>query len=203
MEAVARPNALKAFVVITDDDSSMAADAFDTALLAKSPEMFGNAQSRKYVYNSVCGWKEGTPVPGNTKCPGTAEAGAHHQRASVLTGGLVESVCKTDYGAVLTSIAKKVGERLACEFAVPIASGSQAPDPSKVAVKFTSASAPAKLLTQVTDASKCASVPDAWFYDDNAKPTRILLCPSTCSAAGTTTGAKVTAELGCKVPAPR
>ncbi len=199
----ARPAALKAFVVITDDESDMTTEAFDAALLAMPGGTFGTQGARNYVYNSVCGWKEGTAVPGGTKCPGTADAGRRHQGASLLSGGIVESVCKADYGAVLTSIAKKVTERLACEFAVPVASGSQAPDPTKVAVKLSAATAAPKLLTPVTDVSKCAQVPDAWFYDDNTKPTRIVLCKSTCDAAAALGNAKVDAQLGCVVPAPR
>ncbi|MFO0680044.1 MAG: vWA domain-containing protein [Polyangiaceae bacterium] len=199
----ARKDALKAIVVITDDESNASAELFDLAMVTKADGMFGTAGARKYVYNAICGWKEGTPVPGSTKCAGTADAGKIHQQAAVMTGGLVESLCKDDYAAVLDNVAKKVGDRLACEFAMPVASGTQTVDPTKIAVKLTAGGAAEKLLTQVTDASKCAQVPDAWFYDDNTKPTRIQLCPTTCDTASKEKSAKVDVALGCKVPTPR
>jgi hypothetical protein len=43
--------------------------------------------------------------------------------------------------------------------------------------QYTPSSASPRHLTQVTDEAKCASVPDAWYYDDNAKPTRVILFP--------------------------
>ena len=58
-------------------------------------------------------------------------------------------------------------------------------------------------LTQVTDASKCAANANAWYYDDNAKPTKIILCPTTCTDLNAKAGSKIEALVGCAAPPPK
>ena len=38
---------------------------------------------------------------------------------------------------------------------------------------------------------------------DNANPTKILFCPTTCAAAGADTGGKLEVAVGCKAPPPK
>ena len=57
-------------------------------------------------------------------------------------------------------------------------------------------------LVQVTDASKCNAVQDGWHFDDPDRPTRIVLCASTCTSANDAADAKIEALTGCKAPAP-
>lgn len=50
LEDVLRPEAFKAIIPITDDNSALAAASFDTSLLAKAPTgMFGTATARNYA----------------------------------------------------------------------------------------------------------------------------------------------------------
>jgi hypothetical protein len=46
-------------------------------------------------------------------------------------------------------------------------------------------------------------VDDGWYYDDADSPTKIILCPTACSAANATKNSKLEAVVGCKTPAPR
>ena len=46
-----------------------------------------------------------------------------------------------------------------------------------------------------------AAVADAWYYDNNTAPTKILLCPTTCTGLANTS--KVQALVGCKAPPPK
>jgi hypothetical protein len=55
----------------------------------------------------------------------------------------------------------------------------------------------------VTDKAKCGSVTDGWYYDNNADPTKIVLCPSMCTTANAAPGSKIEALVGCKAPLPR
>jgi len=196
-----RPDAWKIFVEVTDDESEMTADAFDAALLAKPPAgMFGTAQARRYIFHSIVGWEPGSPLGSSTKCSTSEGPGTEYQKLSQLTGGIVDSVCKTDYSGVLDQLATGITDRLACELSLP--AGATA-DPSTLVVQLTPSGAGPRPLTQVTDPSKCGSIPDAWYYDDNAKPTKVVLCPSTCQATSTDVGAKLSALVGCKAPPPR
>ncbi|MBS2017320.1 MAG: hypothetical protein JST00_30835 [Deltaproteobacteria bacterium] len=202
-QAWLRPTAYKVFIEVTDDNSSLAWATFDTQLLAKSSAQFGTATSRRYIFNSICGWSKGTPVLSGTKCGSAVNTGDQYQNLSKLTGGVVDSVCETDYSGVFDNIAKGLVTKLGCEFAFPKETGGKPADPSKVVVKYTPGGGATKPLTQVTDASKCGTIADAWYYDDNTKPTKIVFCPTTCTSAGGDTGGKLEIAVGCQAPPPK
>jgi hypothetical protein len=196
-----RPRAYKVFVEVTDDQSSLPTAQFDSALLAKTPaRMFGTAASRKYVFHSIVGWQEGTPLLSDTKCSTAVATGSVYQELSKLTGGIVDSVCKPDFSGTLDNIAKGINEKVGCAIDVPTAVTA---DPTKMVVRSTEPGGAETKLTQVTDASKCATTANAWYYDDNANPSSILLCPSTCAAANAKVGTKIEALVGCAAPPPR
>ena len=201
-----RPDSTKIFVEVTDDRSNKPYTEFDLELVQKKPDgMFGThqngvVQTRKYIWHSIVSKPFAEPVPSSKVCSGAAGQSVDYQQLSKLTGGLIDEVCKTDYSGVLDNIAKNVVEKLGCELTYPKA---EAADPTKLVVQFTPSGKPAQALTQVTDVSKCAQVQDGWYYDDNANPTKIILCPTMCTTANATPGSKLEALVGCKAPAPR
>ena len=196
-----RPEATKVFVEVTDDESNMSAEAFDAALLAKMPAgMFGTEQNRNYIFHSIISKPANVAAPSSKMCPTGAGTSLEYQKLSTLTNGLMDEVCKADYSAVLDNIAKGIVDKVGCELGYPTA---EAADPSKVVVRLTVNGQAARDLVQVTDASKCEQVQDGWYYDVPSKPTKIILCGSTCSAANAADDAKLEALVGCKAPAPR
>lgn len=196
-----RQDATKVFIEVTDDRSDMAYTAFDTQLLAKLPAgVFGTATARNYIFHSIISKPAGDAIPSNKVCSGAAGPSVDYQMLSQLTGGIVDEVCKTDYSGVLNNIAKGITDKLGCTLTYPT---SDASDPTKVAVTFTPKGAAAQTLTQVTDESKCASIPNGWYYDNAAAPTKIILCPSTCQTANASPEAKLQALVGCKGAAPK
>lgn len=199
-----RPEATKVFIEVTDDKSAMAASAFETALFQKQPAgMFGDAANRKYIFHSIISKPAATPsAPPNfstAKCATAAGTSIDYQDLSIRTGGIMDEVCKTDYSGVLDNIAKGIGAKLGCEMGYP--TGANA-DPDKVVVTFTPGSDPTQTLTQVTDSSKCGSVANAWYYDDNAAPKKIILCPNFCTTVQATPNAKIETVVGCKGAVP-
>jgi hypothetical protein len=199
-----RPTAFKVFIEITDDNSSpLQWTDFDTKILAKSSAHFGDATTRRYIFDSICGWKKSTPVLSATKCDSAVNTGDQYQQLSKLTGGIVDSVCETDYSGVFSNIAKGLVTKLGCEFAVPKPKDGSPADPTKVVVNYTPGGGATKPLTQVTDASKCGTIPDAWYYDNPSAPTKILFCPTTCAGAGSDTNGKLEIALGCAAPPPK
>jgi hypothetical protein len=196
-----RTDSYKVFVVVTDDQSFMTSSAFDTQLLAKQPAgMFGTAAARRYIFHTIAGWKDGTPYLTGPTCTGAVNNGSRYQELSRLTGGIIDSVCKTDYSGVLDNIARGTTQRLACELTVPTQANA---DPTKVAVQVTPPGGQASLLTRVLDASRCAANPNSWYYDNNTSPTKILLCTDTCTAVNAQQGTKIEALVGCVTPNPR
>jgi hypothetical protein len=199
-----RPESYKVFIEVTDDNSDLAWAEFDTQLLAKSSAMFGDATKRRYIFDSICGWKKGSPGLDPGKCGTAVNIGDQYQNLSKLTGGIVDSVCETDYSAVFDNIAKGLMTKLGCEFDIPKAKDGSTVDPSNVVVRYTPGSGGGtQSLTQVTDPSKCSTVANAWYYDNNAAPTKIIFCPSTCNGPGAEAGAKLEIALGCKAPPPQ
>ncbi|HQY61015.1 MAG: VWA domain-containing protein [Myxococcales bacterium] len=196
-----RMDAYKVFVEVTDDQSSLAHTTFDTQLLAKAPAgMFGTAANRRYIFHTIAGWTPGTAFVTGAKCSTSENNGSQYQQLSQLTKGIIDSVCKTDYSGVLDNIAKGTVDRLACELSVPQQAAS---DPTTVAVQATFPGAAPQLLVRVTDESKCAANPNAWYYDDNLAPKKILLCADFCSKVNAAAGTKIEAVVGCKAADPR
>jgi hypothetical protein len=86
---------------------------------------------------------------------------------------------------------------VACEFAMPQGDPGTTVDPTKVNVNYTpGGSDMAQTIGQVNDAAACGSGA-GWFYDDNNAPTKIILCPGTCTAVQADDGAKIEILLGC------
>jgi hypothetical protein len=196
-----RLEATKIFVEVTDDESSLSSSSFDTQLLAKAPAgMFGTTAQRKYVFHSIVSMPFGSTPPTTARCATSDGTSVQYQNLSVLTNGLIDEVCKTDYSGVLDKLAQNVVDKLGCELTYPTA---DAADPTKLVVRYTPSGQSGQNLTQVTDASKCGQVADGWHYDDNAAPTKIILCPTMCNTANAGAGSKIEALVGCKGQPPR
>jgi hypothetical protein len=198
-----RPSVPKLFIEVTDDnETGITWEDFDKQLLAKSPELFGDESARNYTFHSICGWMPGTDHLSAEKCATAETTGEQYQHVSELTGGTIASVCETDYSPIFDNLAKGLVAKLGCEFDFPKAENGVA-DPTKIVVKYTDGGGVTTPLTQVTDPSKCEANPNAWYYDDNAAPTQIVFCPSTCEGPGKNTAGKLEIAVGCLAPAPR
>jgi hypothetical protein len=128
--------------------------------------------------------------------------GIQHQKLAELTGGVVESICRSDWSAVLDKLSDNLIEALGCEFELPEADQG-AIDPRKVLVQYTPEQGEPVALTRVTDASKCGQYEDGWYYDDNDAPTRVILCPKPCGDIGSASTGQIDVLMGCEAPAPK
>lgn len=167
-----RQDALKVFILVTDDNSSLAGNSFDTQLLAKQPAgMFGTVAARQYVFHSIIGVTAGNPA---VRCPSAVNIGAQYQVLSNLTGGLMLPVCEPDYTAHFQALVDHTRNAVACSMTLPAA---VAEPQTTWELRYTPAgSGTGTILPQVADAASCAG--DA-FYVDNG---RAVLCPSACTA---------------------
>lgn len=82
-----------------------------------------------------------------------------------------------------------------CEYAIPQPQMGVI-DYNKVNVKYTDGTAKETTLSNVGAAAMCGMA-GGWSYDNPAKPTKIVLCPATCSTVQADAGAKVDVILGC------
>lgn len=205
-QAWLRPNAVKTFIEITDDNQGTAynANSFDSALLALSPTQFGTAAKRNYTFHSIVGVLENSPATKayastdplvTTKCTSAVNTGAVYQNLSILTGGLRFPVCQTaSYDAVFKTVAQGVvtGSTLSCDFAVPPPPQGKTFILTTAQLEYTPGSGGApQYFKQVADQSQCAA--DSFYISSG----RVYLCPSTCTAVQADTAAKIELLLDC------
>lgn len=222
LQELLRPEAFKQFLVLTDDgvdcsyngktfddkdkasNGTSAAAAFDTALLALSPEQFGTAQQRNYAWHSIVGmksnspkqspWPASAPIQTQQCSPGSEAPGTGYQALSILTGGLRHASCNnSDFDAVFQTLATQIGEQaaLSCNFEV----GSvEQMDPEKTQVSVVDEDGEILFaLQQVTGPEACTS--DGYYYQD---ADTVVLCPDACTNAQNQPNARVALEVGCK-----
>ena len=87
------------------------------------------------------------------------------------------------------------GAALACEYLIPTPEAGVV-NPAKVNVKFTPEGGQEETWPKYANAAACPPTGNGWYYDNDASPTKILLCPSTCSMVKNTKG-KVDVLFGC------
>lgn len=104
--------------------------------------------------------------------------------------------------AALQSIRKGA---LGCEYVLPIPDGSKGVlDPDSVVVNFAPGSNdPVVTFRRVSSAGDCGRTTGGFYYDDNEKPTRIILCEASCDdVRDAPATASVDIVLGC-ISAPK
>lgn len=190
-----RPEAMKHFVFVTDDNSSLSASAFLSGLQGLEPAgMFDNLK-----IHGIYAYGNGTPQ-GCTGPFGTgARDGTVYTELISQTGGASGVICEDDWTQVFMDITEAVvaGSQVSCELTIPEPPEGQTLDPAKVNVKYEMGGvAPGQLLPQVTSEADCSAA-GGWYYDDPAAPTTVTLCPATCDTIQNDDAANVKIEFGC------
>jgi len=205
-----RPDAVKVFIEITDDNSGMTAVSFEAQLFQKMPKVFGDAMNRNYIFHTIAGLKENVPATKpwlptdplqNSRCTkggGAVHNGIEYQKLSQMTGGLRFPICEhQSFDAVFQEVAKGVvkGAQLACEFEIPEPPMGTKIDLATIVVEYTpSNGGPVESFQQVPDKTQCGL---GLFYIEN---NRILLCPDTCTAVKKDDMAKMLVYFDCEAP---
>jgi hypothetical protein len=117
---------------------------------------------------------------------------------------IVDVTQNTAQQFVMTMNQIRAKSQVPCQYALPPAPGGQMLDPMKVNVEYTpgGATMPVTILG-VTTAAMCDPTNGGWYYDNPAAPTKINLCPSTCSAVTMDTGGgQINIAVGCATKRP-
>jgi hypothetical protein len=220
LNALLRPNAFKEFLVITDDrincsygghtfnDNSSAATGtseaaeFDGVLLALSPEHFGTAQKRNYVWHSIVGlvgngttpWPASQPIKTGQCSPGSESAGTGHQALSILTGGLRYPSCQNDdFDAMFQALSEEVieGAALSCSFEV---SNVGFFDPAKTSMVFTSGDDSDSIAFERVGGEDDCDDHQFYYVDEDT----IELCPEACDELQDDSDGRISLEVGCQ-----
>ncbi len=188
-----RPEAFKAIIPITDDNSALAATSFDTSLLAKGPAgMFGTATARKYAAFPIMG---SSTWPSEVRCGTTmVNNGPQYVALAKLTAGKWFPLCAADFGPLFTDIAKSIAAKVACELTVPAPPPGKVFDPAKVSVIY-SPSTGGAIPIKRDDTKPCEPGANGWQYSADGK--KIFLCGTACSGLKADPGGKVSVQFGC------
>lgn len=191
-----RPNAPLHFVVVTDDESRLAADPFRTQMeqLAGKP----------FIFHAIASENSGDPLfpacIGACGIPllcGAFAPGAQYYALADATGGQKSSICAADWSQVFGPLQDAViaSVPLPCDYPIPAPPMAQTLDPEKVNMEITPQGAAKMVVPRAPSEADCmANV--AWFYDDPAAPTELRLCPAACELAQG--GGTVDIAFGCE-----
>jgi hypothetical protein len=187
-----RPTATKHFVVVTDDESDVAAAKFTSDLVVLDPPSLTG-----FKFHGIFSYTPGD----NDHCKGfSAGEGKIYKQLVAQTGGVSGDLCLQDFKPVFDQLARAVisGSKLACEWQIPAPPPGKTFTPSQTNIAY-GGTAGQRQIPWVDSASACASAKDgwAWFYDDNTRPTKISVCPEACTAIQGDAMAKIDIYFGC------
>ena len=211
-----RPEASKSFVVVTDDQSRLTADQFETfrggtnpnsrtfdlppGLLDPSWEgLFDN-----YAFSGIYGWGDERDPAVRCMYPtggSAAASGAVYTTLVNRRGGVRARLCdgSSAWAPFFDRIATAVerSSRIACDLALPAPPGGSVLDPRLVNVVVRGASE--TVIGKVANAAACRAT-GGWYYDNETRPTRVNLCPASCDRANEELragSASIEVQFGC------
>ncbi len=112
-----------------------------------------------------------------------------------VQGGTTQAYNATGGNLALLNALKAIqGTAIPCEFPMPQPDAGIV-NPDQVTMEYVSGGASSP-VPRVDNANLCGPN-GGWFYDVNADPSKLLLCPATCSTMKADPNAKVSISLGC------
>lgn len=192
-----RENSLKAFMVVSDDESTeMTADAFVTQLQALDPVLF-----TRWNMNGVFSYSMCKDDNGDNLADGIGNV---YTSLVTQTNGISGDLCEQNFQPVFdnlaTQIVENAGAEIVCEWEIPPAVDGQTFSTELVDVLRTTgtdAGISSQSLGRVTSIADCTA--GGWFFDDNYNPSRIIACESTCTAMQDDANGGIDVVFGCEV----
>lgn len=198
-EGFVRRSATLHFVIVTDDESDLAAASFRTQMQELTLRTF-----RSHVIVSPPGSRH---MAGGffemDGCAGphgeAADNGDIYWELASSTGGLQLSICDEDWTRLFTQLnmAIAVPRTLPCVFEIPEPPAGEEFDPLRVNVEYTMGGGGTETIPNVGTFDRCTM--DGWYYEgeDAMTPERIVLCPNTCRRLESDVEGRVDIALGC------
>lgn len=211
-----RPEATKTIVVVTDDNARLSAADFETFPGGKNPfnsltlppgilDASWNGLFQDYVFSGIYGWgSDNDPdvtcvYQNGTKPP---SSGPTYTALVTKTGGVRAQLCDASaaWGPFFDAVAQAVLEtsKLSCDLPIPKPESGEL-DPDAVNVQIVANDVPT-VLVKVPGPGSCGPS-GGWYYDDDAAPTKVLLCPASCDQAQAAVGpgktGKIEVLFGC------
>jgi len=214
-----RMNATKTIVVVSDDNSRLSAMDFEHFVGGANPFAPGsrslppgildpswNGMFAGYTFDGLYGWGSATDpavkctYPGGTQPPAS---GLVYTSLVSSTMGTRAQICAgaSAWGPFFDAIATAVERtsRVSCDMDIPPPPAGMTLDPALVNVVLFDGTVSTR-VGKVTDMTGCNATSGGWYYDNNAAPVRVVLCPASCATAQTqlrAPGSGVQVQFGC------
>lgn len=203
-----RPGSIRAFLWITDDESTIDADYVRSGFEALVPDGFGPT-----VHHAIVGFygEAGPSAWGDTRlgaCGSLARVGSTYLRLAqcLTTGGLeaegcnpgtVSRVCDADWTDTFARIASRtetvaIAEPISCTLRPPEAPDGRVLDFTRLEVTYRSEEEET-LLRRSTSGRGCLD----WHFDDDDHPTAIVLCDDVCGRIRRDPEAELEVAVAC------
>jgi hypothetical protein len=205
-----RTQATKTIVVVTDDNSRLSATDFEQFMAGQNPfnslmlpdgilRSSWNGLFDGYLFSGIYGWGSNSDptVPCSSSTPGfPANSGITYTTLVQKTGGVRAKICDgaAAWGPFFDSVAQAViaTAKLSCVLDIPTpTSGTLDKDAVNVQIVGNGMTIP---LHKVIDASACG-LDGGWYYDNDANPMKVILCPASCEAAQAAVGVDKTGRI--------
>ena len=214
-----RPGATKNIVVISDDNSSMGAADFSSAMVALDPTFTDfrfyaivSPYNIGYMDCLMCEMEGTCNTSGCDTCCGKdslfnllctplpASEGTVYRELIAATGGIEGNLCLQDFLPVFHLLATAVvgGSRVACSYEIPEPPDGELLDYGRINVDYQENPdiLPEPIFFVPGGAEACG--PDGgWYYDDADFPTRIIFCSVTCEMVTSSPEAIIKVKYGC------
>ncbi|MDF3069109.1 MAG: hypothetical protein K0R38_4710 [Polyangiaceae bacterium] len=123
---------------------------------------------------------------GGTATAGCSDGGPNYCHLDMTTA--------QDFAAALSAgLAQVAGQISTCEYVIPPSPAGQTLNPQKVNVLYTKGDGTESSIGK-GDPANCES---GWKYDNEANPTKIILCGSDCDGVKADLGSKIDVIFGC------
>ncbi|MEZ4219558.1 MAG: hypothetical protein R3B13_01430 [Polyangiaceae bacterium] len=185
-KTILRPNSVKIFTVVTDDNSSMTAQDFTNQVNALDPTSIKANQWKVYGIYSF------------TNCPSAATPGSVYAELVKQTGGVASDLCLQNFAPVFSQLAAGIigSAKLDCGWSIPPPPAGQTFNKGKVNVLFTSGGGGQQPVYHVNSKADCGPN-GGWYYDDDVNPTTVLVCDNTCQTIQSDPSGKIDVQFGC------
>lgn len=201
-----RPNAATQFVMITDDEDLVPPATFKSEMeqllghgftqhaIASEDAMGAPCVNEvAQMTNPLCMFV----IPGVGGIPaicGAAAIGKAYYALADDTGGEKLSICKGDWTDVFARLKEAVVEAVPLPCDYPLDQVDEDYDPENVSLVYRSPDKKSSDFPKAMTPDRCADKA-GWHYDDNAKPSTIVLCPAACELVRG--GGSIKVALGC------
>jgi hypothetical protein len=170
-----KPNEDFSVVLMTDGDPAGSCSTAITPIAAAASAAYLGYGIKTYV----------------AALPGSSAASLDQIAIAGGTGGAIQTSAAGLAAELIVAFQGIANASAKCDFALPNAALY---DKNDVTVTLTASNSTKTILTKRTNSGACGT---GWYFDNNTTPTKVILCPNTCSAAQSDVGSSVELNVGC------